>query len=67
MKGPLYRLLIWSRSINKHGRHRRFFFLIGQFLKKSSPLKPFGQMNQNLVGSIYGRSSIKITHFVTIC
>jgi hypothetical protein len=23
--------------------------------KKSSPLKPFGQMNQNLVGSIYGR------------
>jgi hypothetical protein len=23
----------------------------------SSPLKPFGQMNQNLVGSIYGKSS----------
>jgi hypothetical protein len=22
-------------------------------LKKSSPLKPFGQMNRNLVGSIY--------------
>ena len=28
-------------------------------LKKSSPLKPLGQMNWNLVGSIYGRSSIK--------
>jgi hypothetical protein len=33
---------------------------------KSSPLKPFGQMNRNLVGSIYGRSSLKITHFVPI-
>jgi hypothetical protein len=33
---------------------------------KSSPLKPLGQMNQNLVGSIYGRSSIKIAHFVPI-
>jgi hypothetical protein len=29
----------------------------------SSPLKPFGQMNRNLVGSIYGRSSIKIANF----
>jgi hypothetical protein len=26
--------------------------------KKSFPLKPLGQMNRNLVGSIYGRSSI---------
>jgi hypothetical protein len=25
-----------------------------------------GQMNRNLVGSIYGRSSIKIAHFVPI-
>jgi hypothetical protein len=29
-------------------------------LKKSSPLKPLGQMNRNLVGSIYGRSSLKM-------
>ena len=36
-------------------------------LKKSSPLKPLGQMNRNLVGSIYGMSSIKIAHFVLIC
>jgi hypothetical protein len=30
------------------------------------PLKPLGQMNQNLVGSIYGKSSIKSAHFVPI-
>jgi hypothetical protein len=35
-------------------------------LKKSSPLKPLGQMNRNLVGSIYGRSSIAIANFVPI-
>jgi hypothetical protein len=34
-------------------------------LKKSS-LKPLGQINRNLVGSIYGRSSIKIANFVPI-
>ena len=35
--------------------------------KKSSPLKLLGQMNRNLVGSIYGRSSIKNdAHFVRI-
>jgi hypothetical protein len=35
-------------------------------LKKSSPLEPFGQMNRNLVGSIYGRASLKSAHFVMI-
>jgi hypothetical protein len=34
--------------------------------KKSSPLKPPGQMNQNLVGNIIGRFSIKIAHLVPI-
>jgi hypothetical protein len=34
--------------------------------KKSSPLKPLGQMNQNLVGSILGRSSINIAHLLPI-
>jgi hypothetical protein len=34
--------------------------------KKSSPLKPLGQMNRNMVGSILGRSSIKSAHLVPI-
>jgi hypothetical protein len=34
--------------------------------KNYSPLKPLVQINRNLVGSIYGRSSIKIAHFVLI-
>jgi hypothetical protein len=38
------------------------YFWLADFLK-SSPLKLLGQMNWNLVGSIYGRSSIKIAHF----
>ena len=29
----LYKVLILSQSINKHGCHRQFMFLIGQFLK----------------------------------
>jgi hypothetical protein len=37
--------------------------LLGASGLKSSPLKPLGQMNRNLVSSIYGRSSIKIVHF----
>jgi hypothetical protein len=31
--------------------------------QKSSPLKQLSQMNRNLVGSIYGMSSIKNAHF----
>ena len=33
MEGPLYRLLILSWSVNKHGCHRQFLFLIGWLLK----------------------------------
>ena len=59
-------MVISSWSVDKHGCHRQFLFLIGWFLKKSSTLKPLGQMNQNLVGSILGRSSIKAAHLVPI-
>jgi hypothetical protein len=39
-------------------------FWLADFFKSS--LKPLGQMNRNLVGSIYGMSSMKIAHFVPI-
>ena len=111
------KLLISLQSVDKHGHHRQFLFLIGWFLnnllfwsetalpneskpgrqhllkvlykacsfrpdpitnmaatgnsffwlvdsKQSFPLKLLGQMNRNLVGSIYGRSSIKIANLV---
>ena len=32
--GSPWRLLILSRSINRHGRHRQLLFLIGWFLEK---------------------------------
>jgi hypothetical protein len=35
-------------------------------ISKKSSLKPLGQMNRNLVGSILERSSIKVAHFVPI-
>ena len=50
-------------SVNKHGQHRKCVLLIGRILKQSSTPKPLGQMNRNVVGSIYGRPSIKIANF----
>jgi hypothetical protein len=38
----------------------RFIFSDWLISKKSSPLKPLGQMNRNLIGSILGKSFIKI-------
>jgi hypothetical protein len=62
----LYKYCLFSTDLLTKGRHRPFLFLIGWFLKKSFPLKPLSQVNWNLVGSIYGRFSIKIAHFVPI-
>jgi hypothetical protein len=39
--------------------------LAKRFLRRRF-LKILGQMNRNLVGSIYGRSSINIAHFIPI-
>ena len=41
--------------------------LVSEWLiSKKSSLQPLGQTNWHLIGSIYGRSSIKIVHFVSI-
>jgi hypothetical protein len=53
-----------EEATNKYGHHEQFLFLIGYCLKKSSPLKLLGQMEPNLAGSIYVRSSIKLLHLV---
>ena len=34
--------------------------------KKSSSLKPFGQIKQHFTGNIYGRSSIRFFHLILI-
>jgi hypothetical protein len=34
MEGPLKKMLISSRSVNKHGRRMQFLLLIGRFLAK---------------------------------
>ena len=41
-------------------------FWLADFIK-SSPLKLLSKMSRNLVGSNYGRSSITIAHFISIC
>jgi hypothetical protein len=60
-----------SVHLAKRFQRRRFSpqtILVSDWLisKKSSPMKPHGQMNRNLVGSILGRSSIRIAHLVQI-
>jgi hypothetical protein len=40
MEGPLWELLIPFWSVNKHGRHRQFLFLIGRFLKQHRCILP---------------------------
>jgi hypothetical protein len=55
-------------DIKKSTNQRQELPVVAMFvsgLKKSS-LKPLGQMNRNLVGSILGRTSIKFAHLVPI-
>jgi hypothetical protein len=58
MESPLLRLFNSSRSVNKHGHHRQFLFLISWFLKKSSPLKPLCQMGGCLYRLLISSRSI---------
>jgi hypothetical protein len=62
MEGSLWTLLISSRPVSKHGPIDNSCFWLADFLK-SSLLKHLSQMNRNLAGSIYRRSSIKNCSF----
>jgi hypothetical protein len=54
LQSPLWRLLVSSRYVNKHGHHRRRLFLICWFFKFFSS-ETFGQMKneQSLQRTIY--------------
>jgi hypothetical protein len=65
MEGPVLRSSFRSDSFTNMATTGNSCFWLVDFLK-SSPQKPLGQTNWNLVGSIYGRSSIKIANFVPI-
>ena len=66
----LWRLLISSWSVNKHGYHPNLVGII--YGMSSMKIAHFISMvskhgyHLNLVGSIYGMSSMKIAHFVPI-
>jgi hypothetical protein len=57
-------MYVYGSQLDEHSQA----ILVSDWLisKKYSPLKSLGQMNQNLVGSILGRSSIKNAHLVPI-
>jgi hypothetical protein len=64
---------IWASGFRgedffKSANQKQEFPMVAMWLifKTSSPLKPLGQMNRNLVGSILGRSSIKNAHLFPI-
>jgi hypothetical protein len=67
MGGPLYRLLISSRSINIHGHHMRFLFLICRFLKISETAWPNDTKHLwNVLYKDYSFRSYPITNMAVI-
>jgi hypothetical protein len=68
-KGPSIDAYYQFQFIWTSGFRRQVFFRYRPIRNKnflSSPLKSIGQMNRNLVGSIFGKSSLQIAHFVRI-
>jgi hypothetical protein len=63
---PCQRQSMWGELLPSLGVRRPLTFHILIFWTPLKPLTGLSQMNWNLVGSIYGRSSIKCTHFVPI-
>jgi hypothetical protein len=53
-------------SYHKDHHHLSFVFCLLTFHIWIFSTKPLGQKNRNFVGSTYGRSSIKDTHFIPI-
>jgi hypothetical protein len=70
MECPLWKLLISSRLINKHGYHRNLVGIIyGMSSMKIAHFVPIGYQTwlpPKLGRSIYGMSSMKIAHFIPI-
>ena len=64
MEGPLEKFLISSRSFIKHGRHMHILFLIGLFLKKSSPRKLHRQMNRSEITDRNEMSNLSRGHSI---
>jgi hypothetical protein len=73
VRGRDHQTQFWKRTIQ--WLFYQNFVPIGQLVPDQAPgslwlkffsLKPFCQMNQNLVGSIFRRSSVKFAHFVPI-
>jgi hypothetical protein len=65
MEGSLEMLLIVSRSINKHVRHRHFLFLIGRFLKIFYSETAWPLMDQNDMSNLYRGPSIDSSYQVS--
>ena len=66
MEGPLKDCSFRPDPLTNMAATGDSYFWLNDF-KNYSPLKPFGQMYWNLVGSIYGKSSVVIAYFVPIC